>query len=115
MGNIHGPRTRGSHAEIQRMDTNGESTEARTNPHYRALSGNTERAKRARNELQEKLTEAVRNETCENTWESLCKIAERVSMEVLGLKPKPHPIPWLKGRERDKEALEAEVGEATLR
>ena len=90
---------------------------ARKKPAYGRLRGSTQEAKDLRKELEESMEKAVEVWELamgqeEMEWEEICEVSYKVALEKLGEQGKPHPRPWLKGKEVELDAMDADIAVA---
>ena len=81
------------------------------------LRGSTQEAKDLRKELEESMEVAVEVREAatgqeEMEWEEICEVSYKVALEKLGEQGKPHPRPWLKGKEVELDAMDADIAAA---
>ena len=77
-------------------------------PDYGRLHGNSKEAVELGKELAMALDNAMGNIE-ETPWEEVCNVSMEEALKVLGARPKPHPRPWMRGREQDKDLLDEDV------
>ena len=95
-------------------DKNGDDRKVLPVPDFARLVGPSEEARNIRDALAEQLDAGMEGKEGAS-WEELCHLSNTKSLEVLGEKAIPHPRPWMRGRERDKDSLDEAVHEAQQR
>ena len=96
------------------LGQNGDDRKVLPIPDFARLVGPSEEARDIRDALAEELDAGMEGKEGAS-WDELCHFSNTKSLEVLGEKAIPHPRPWMRGRERDKDSLDEAVHEAQQR
>jgi hypothetical protein len=80
-------------------------------PDWSKVWGGTKEALEHKQRLEEKMNDDISKMGENSEWDSICEVSYKAALEILGAKGKPHPRPWLVGKETDKAELDARVSE----